>query len=135
MDAMGIQAPVSVPESAPARPGALRRALGRRRARRAARRADQSAAAAAALYTALQEWADGSDERARFVRALATECRGVWLREAAAGRLRRWFLTTDHEGMSDLVVSVDLAGLRQALRRGRVAGEQANLAMLRRIVG
>lgn len=134
IDAMGMRI-LGAPGPTPERARALRRVLSRRRARRAGRRADQNAAAAAALYTALQEWADGSDDRARFVLALATECRGVWLREAAAGGLRRWFLTTDHEGMSDLVVSVDLTGLRQALRRGRVAGERTDLDMLRRIVG
>ncbi|MCK9928819.1 hypothetical protein MXD62_16815 [Frankia sp. Mgl5] len=92
------------------------------------------AAATAALHTALLEWADGDVERTRIVRVLAGECGGLWLREAAAGRLRRWFPTTDHEGMSDLQVAVDLEGLRRAFYRGQIGGGQWETAALLSII-
>lgn len=79
------------------------------------------AAATAALHTALLDWADGDVERTRIVRVMTDECGGLWLREAAAGRLRRWFPVTDNEGMSDLMVSPDIQGLRGAFYWGRLS--------------
>ncbi|OHV46593.1 hypothetical protein BBK14_01725 [Parafrankia soli] len=133
IDAMGNRI-LGAPEPSPEQAGILGRLLERRRVLRAARRAARDAAAVAALHAALREWADGQPDRARFVAALATECRGVWLREAATGRLRRWFLATDHEGMCDLQVHVDLEGLRRAVGRGRVEGAPEDLAGLQRLV-
>ncbi|EFC78897.1 hypothetical protein [Parafrankia sp. EUN1f] len=109
--------------------------LTRWRAYRAGRRADRVAAATAELRLALADWAEDDAARAELVAALVDEQGGLWLREAASGRLKRWFYVTDYEGMSDLQVAVDLDGARRALCRGRIPGEPAELAALARIVG
>ncbi|MEX5636548.1 hypothetical protein [Parafrankia sp. FMc2] len=109
--------------------------LDRWRQRRAARRADRAAAAVATLRIALREWADDDPaSRARFAGALVSELGGLWLREAAYGRLSPWFLLTDYEGLSELQLHVDREWLTAVVERGKVDGTPDELAALRRIV-